>query len=196
LVVGHDHRFGRNREGSYERMKTLAEELNFSVQRIEALSVENIDVSSTKIRDSLLNGAVAEANHFLGAPYTLSGTVTQGNQLGRTIGFPTANVLVDDAHKLVPATGVYAARALVGQTYYNAMLNIGYRPTISQQADQRTIEVHLLGFSGDLYQQSIEVQMLERIRDEQKFAGLEELQSQLQTDEQVVRAFFNELNAK
>lgn len=190
LVVGHDHRFGHNREGGYERIKALADSLYFSVLRIEALSVENIDVSSTKIRDSLLNGAIAEANHFLGAPYTLSGTVSAGKQLGRTIGYPTANVLVDDSHKLIPATGVYAARVLVMGACYNAMLNIGFRPTISQQADSRTIEVHLFDFSGDLYQLAIEVQMLERIRNEQKFDSLEHLKQQLRTDEQTVRAYF------
>lgn len=190
LVVGHDHRFGHNREGGYERIKTLADSLKFSVLRIEALSVENTDVSSTKIRDSLLNGAIAEANHFLGSPYTLSGTVTAGKQLGRTIGYPTANVVVDDSHKLVPATGVYAARVIVMGACYNAMLNIGFRPTISQQADSRTIEVHLFDFSGDLYQQTIEVQMFERIRNEQKFESVELLQQQLQLDEQTVRDYF------
>lgn len=190
LVVGHDHRFGHNREGGYERIKTLADSLNFSVLRIEALSVENTDVSSTKIRDSLLNGSIAEANHFLGAPYTLSGTVSAGKQLGRTIGYPTANVLVDDSHKLIPATGVYAARVHVQGACYNAMLNIGFRPTVSQQADSRTIEVHLFDFSGDLYQLAIEVQMLERIRNEQKFDSLEHLKQQLRTDEQTVRAYF------
>lgn len=190
LVVGHDHRFGHNREGGYERIKTLADSLNFSVLRIEALSVENTDVSSTKIRDSLLNGAIAEANHFLGSPYTLSGTVTAGKQLGRTIGYPTANVVVDDSHKLVPATGVYAARVIVMGACYNAMLNIGFRPTISQQADSRTIEVHLFDFSGDLYQQTIEVQMFERIRNEQKFESVELLQQQLQLDDQTVRDYF------
>lgn len=190
LVVGHDHRFGHNREGGYERIKTLADSLNFSVLRIEALSVENTDVSSTKIRDSLLSGAIAEANHFLGSPYTLSGTVTAGKQLGRTIGYPTANVVVDDSHKLVPATGVYAARVLVMGACYNAMLNIGFRPTISQQADSRTIEVHLFDFSGDLYQQGIEVQMFERIRNEQKFESVQHLQQQLRTDEYTVRTYF------
>jgi len=190
LVVGHDHRFGHNREGGYERIKTLADSLNFSVLRIEALSVENTDVSSTKIRDSLFNGAIAEANHFLGSPYTLSGTVTAGKQLGRTIGYPTANVVVDDSHKLVPATGVYAARVLVMGACYNAMLNIGFRPTISQQADSRTIEVHLFDFSGDLYQQGIEVQMFERIRNEQKFESVQHLQQQLRTDEYTVRTYF------
>ena len=190
LVVGHDHRFGHNREGGYERIKTLADSLNFSVQRIEALSVEKIDVSSTKIRDFLLAGAISEANNLLGAPYTLRGTVSAGKQLGRTIGYPTANVVVDDSHKLVPATGVYAARVLVMGACYNAMLNIGFRPTISQQADSRTIEVHLFDFSGDLYQQTIEVQMFERIRNEQKFESVELLQQQLQLDEQTVRDYF------
>jgi riboflavin kinase / FMN adenylyltransferase len=190
LVVGHDHRFGHNREGGYERIKTLADSLNFSVLRIEALSVENTDVSSTKIRDSLLSGAIAEANHFLGAPYTLRGTVLAGKQLGRTIGYPTANVLVDDSHKLIPATGVYAARVVAMGANYNAMLNIGFRPTVSQQADSRTIEVHLFDFSGDLYQQDIEVQILERIRNEQKFESVQQLQQQLRTDEQTVRTYF------
>lgn len=190
LVVGHDHRFGHNREGGYERIKTLADSLNFSVLRIEALSVENTDVSSTKIRDSLLNGAIAEANHFLGSPYTLSGTVSAGKQLGRTIGYPTANVMVDDSHKLIPATGVYAARVHVQGACYNAMLNIGFRPTVSQQADNRTIEVHLFDFSGDLYQQGIEVQMFERIRNEQKFESVQHLQQQLRTDEYTVRTYF------
>jgi len=182
IVVGHDHKLGKNREGGYDNLLQLSQQLGFTVFKTEAFVVENTDISSTKIRKALEAGHIAQANRFLGYPYFLRGTVSQGNKLGRTIGFPTANIIPPDPYKLVPYEGVYAVQVKVGETRYNGMLNIGYRPTVNQNLDHRTIEVHLFEFEGELYGQNIAVCFHERLRDEMRFNNLEELKLQLERD--------------
>ncbi|MCB2378246.1 bifunctional riboflavin kinase/FAD synthetase [Hymenobacter sp. BT635] len=187
LVIGYDHRFGKNREGSFEYLSQHAERYGMEVEEIPREDVDAVAVSSTRIRRALEQGDILTANRYLGYSYPLTGTVVRGKQLGRTIGFPTANMRVEEPLKLVPARGVYAVMATTAAgTHHQAMLNIGVRPTVSGGLDQ-TIETHLLDFDGDLYDQSLTVQLVARLRDEQKFNGLDELKAQLAKDADLAR---------
>ncbi len=188
LVVGHDHKLGRNREGTFENIKLYSEGKGFGVKRIDSYTFEGNGVSSSKIRAALSEGNLRVANQYLGYNFSIRGKVTQGNKLGRSLGFPTANIVADDVHKLIPKTGVYAITARVNQTLYKGMLNIGFRPTVSTNADHRTIEAHLLNFKDDIYNQNILISLHARVRDEKKFSSVEQLKQQLEKDEQVVRS--------
>ncbi|MBN2262863.1 MAG: bifunctional riboflavin kinase/FAD synthetase [Prolixibacteraceae bacterium] len=193
LVVGHDHRFGKNREGTFENLLALSKQTGFKLERIDALLVDEVDVSSTKIRNALQQSDVAKANHYLGYTFSLKGTVTKGNQIGRKIGFPTANIEASDPNKLIPAKGVYAITVDVEGQIYPAMLNIGYRPTVNSNADNRTIEAHILGFDADIYQKEITLFFHEHVRTEQRFNSIDELKLQLETDKkkisEILRAY-------
>lgn len=188
LVIGYDHRFGRNREGGFEYLRQHSGRYGMSVEEIRREDVDAVGVSSTRIRRALEAGDVATANRYLGYPYPFTGTVVKGRQLGRTIGWPTANLDCTEKLKLVPARGVYAVRATTaaGQTW-PAMLNIGVRPTVAGNLAQ-TVEAHLLGFEGDLYDQPLTVEFVARLRDEQKFSGLDALKAQLARDAEAARA--------
>ena len=186
LVIGHDHRLGKNREGTYENVASLADKLGFRVEKIDTFLVDGIDISSSKIRTALQKGEIEKANNYLGYTYSLHGNVTEGNQVGRSIGFPTANILASDHYKLIPAEGVYAVSVEIGGELYRGMLNIGYRPTLEMNADNRTIEVHIFDFNRDIYEEEILVYFYSRIRDEQKFRNLEELKNQLAVDKAYV----------
>lgn len=187
LVIGYDHRFGRNREGGFEYLSQHAGRYGMTVEEIPREDVDAVGVSSTRIRRALDAGDVDTANRYLGYDYPLTGTVVKGRQLGRTIGWPTANVVCSEPLKLVPARGVYAVRATTatGETW-PAMLNIGVRPTVGGSLAQTT-EAHLLGFEGDLYDQNLTIEFVARLRDEQKFNGLDELKAQLALDAQAAR---------
>jgi riboflavin kinase/FMN adenylyltransferase len=180
LVIGHDHHFGRNREGSFDHLVEFGPVYGFEVEEIPAKEVENINVSSTKIRQSLEAGDVETAASFLGYEYQLGGTVVKGRQLGRTIGFPTANIRVDDPYKLVPGDGVYAVRVKRKNVMLPGMLNIGMRPTVN--GTDRTIEVNILDFDADLYGETLILEFVKRLRDELKFDGLDALKAQLAKD--------------
>ncbi len=182
LVVGYDHRFGQGRKGDFNSLETLSGLLNFKVEQLSQLLVDNKVVSSTKIRLALEEGDVATANHLLGYHYTLTGTVIKGEQLGRKMGFPTANIDTFDPHKLVPGDGVYAVITEYAGKRYNAMLNIGIRPTVNHNADHRTIEVNIFDFDQDIYDREISLFFVEKIREEQKFAGIDQLREQLVCD--------------
>lgn len=185
LVIGHDHHFGRNREGSFAHLKEFGPVYGFEVEEIPAREVEHTTVSSTKIRQALGQGDVETADALLGYRYMLSGMVVKGRQLGRSIDFPTANIRVDDPYKLVPADGVYAVYVnRLGQRF-KGMLNIGMRPTIDGK--ERTIEVNILDFDADLYGENLTLEFVKRLRDEQKFSGLDALKEQLQKDRQATR---------
>jgi riboflavin kinase/FMN adenylyltransferase len=186
LVIGYDHRFGKNREGSFEHLSRNSGTYGFEVEEIPRHDVEEVAVSSTKIRNALLKGDIAVANQYLDRPYSFSGNVTRGKQLGRTIGFPTANISVDSPLKLIPANGVYAVKVQYKNQQLTGMLNIGMRPTVDGQ--HLTIEVHLFDFAGDLYGQQLKVELIARLRDEQKFPSLVALQAQLKQDEENARA--------
>ncbi|MBC7923290.1 MAG: bifunctional riboflavin kinase/FAD synthetase [Ferruginibacter sp.] len=182
LIIGHDHRFGRNREGSFESLRDHASRYGMDVEEIPRQDIEAVGVSSTRIRNALLEGNVTVASQHLGRPYCLKGVVMKGNQLGRTIGFPTANVQVPEPYKLIPADGVYAVRVAYQDQLYDGMLNIGVRPTVS--GTTRTTEAHLFDFDREIYGQEVTVYLVDRLRDERKFAGLPELKEQLANDRQ------------
>ncbi len=184
LVVGYDHRFGKNREGGYEYLKKCAEMYGFNIEKLDALLMDESHVSSTKIRESLQKGNIAKANRYLGYRFTLHGRVIEGNRVGRKIGFPTANIEASDVHKLIPGYGVYAVEVSLSGKTYGGMLNIGSRPTFNKNADNRSIEVHIFKFSGDVYNKEITLVFADKIREEQKFSGADELARQLKKDKE------------
>jgi riboflavin kinase / FMN adenylyltransferase len=182
LVVGYDHRFGKNREGGFEYLQNCADKFGFEIEKLDVLLIDEAHVSSTHIREALENGDVALANKFLGYRFTLHGTVVEGERVGRKLGFPTANIEASDPHKLIPGYGVYAVKVIISGKKYGGMLNIGTRPTFNKNADNRSIEVHIFDFSGDLYNKEITLIFVGKIRVEQKFSGVEELTEQLKKD--------------
>lgn len=182
LVVGYDHKFGKNREGGFEYLQKCAEKYNFKVEKLDALSLGDSNVSSTKIRLALEEGNVKKANRYLGYEFTLHGSVVEGRRLGRKIGFPTANIEASDPHKLIPGYGVYAVKIRLKNEGFKGMLNIGTRPTFEQNADNRSIEVHIFDFEGDIYNEEITLIFVDKIREEQKFSGIDALVGQLKKD--------------
>ncbi len=191
IVVGYDHQFGKNREGTLKHLQKLSENLSFEVIEIPAHEVDEINVSSTKIRKAIEIGDVQTANNYLNEPFEISGKVVLGNQIGRTIGFPTANIEVDDALKIIPAIGVYAVEiVLADQRKLEGMMNIGIRPTVTD-SEEIKIEVFIFDFSELIYDQRIKVYLLQRIRGEHRFQSLEVLRAQLQEDEKTVRSIFS-----
>lgn len=181
LVIGYDHHFGKNRMGDFRKLYDMGHRYGFKVDRIPAQDVENIAISSTKIRKALESGDVQKANRLLGYQYSITGTVVHGNELGRTIGFPTANILVDDQYKLITATGVYACLVEWNGKLLPGMSNIGYRPTINE--GKLTIEAHIFDFDEVIYDQTISIRFIKRIRDEQRFDTIHDLRDQLQRDQ-------------
>lgn len=190
LVIGYDHQFGKNREGTLDFLKDISDVYGFEVIEIPAQDIDDVNVSSTKIRNALLNGDVSLANSYLGEPFEICGKVVKGDSIGRTIGFPTANIEVDSELKLIPAKGVYAVQVkLDDNRVYEGMMNIGSRPTVTSVNELR-IEVHIFDFSSDIYDNSISVQLLSRVRDELQFDSVELLKIQLKKDEKTVRDYF------
>lgn len=186
LVIGYDHRFGKNREGSFEYLKINSTTFGFELEEISRQDVEEIAVSSTKIRKALESGDVKTAESCLGRPYELNGLVIKGQQIGRSIGFPTANIHIPNDYKLIPKDGVYAVEASVDGTLYKAMLNIGNRPTVD--GTKKTVEANLFDFQGDLYDKQITVYFHEFLREERKFESLEALKNQLFQDQKAARS--------
>lgn len=183
VVVGYDHRFGRNREGDFKILTELGALFGFEVEELPAQHVDDTRVSSTKVREALHSGDIATANHWLQSAYSLSGRVVPGDQIGRTLGFPTANVGNIDPLKLIPGTGVYFATGKVGDAVWPALVNIGHRPTVHTSHEPlRRVEAHLIGFSGDCYGMPIRLDLHEKIRDEQKFPTREALVAAMQRD--------------
>ncbi|GAB2773423.1 bifunctional riboflavin kinase/FAD synthetase [Rhabdobacter roseus] len=180
LVIGYDHRFGRNREGSFEFIQQNAPRYGFEVEEIPRQDIDALAISSTRIRKVLLDGNVREAHELLGRPYQLAGTVVKGRQLGRAIGFPTANIELHESYKLIPANGVYVVRAEYDGKSYGGMLNIGTRPTVD--GTSRTIEANLFDFTKEIYGEKLRIQFLAYLRPEQKFDSLNALIQQIQTD--------------
>lgn len=184
LVVGYDHHFGRNREGSFNELLLLAKELDFKVEQIPVQDIDNIAISSTKIRNALNKGEIRTANTLLGYEYSITGKVVGGNKIGHRIGFPTANIELDDKYKLITANGVYACRIQWKNKKFLGMGNIGFRPTINKS--KLTIEVHIFDFDEEIYNDTITIFFVDRIRDEVKFRDLDALQQQLVRDKVTV----------
>lgn len=193
LVIGYDHKFGQDRQGDFLSLKKLSAELGFTVERLEEFSSGDIVVSSTKIRKALDEGNIRKANQYLGYKYMLMGRVIEGKQLGRKLGFPTANIETYDSHKLVPRDGVYAVRVELKGKFYKGMLNVGVRPTVNYNADNRSIEVHLFDFDEDIYRSDIILYFEDKVRDEQKFPGIDELRAQLVKDKESVSRILKDL---
>ena len=180
LISGYDHHFGNNREGNYNSLFDLGQLYGFEVEEVSALEVNNIAVSSTEIRNALSDGNIKLANTYLGYNYSITGTVISGNQIGRKIDFPTANIEVKDKHKLIPALGVYAVDVTVNNNCFKGMLNVGIRPTLNLK--EVTIEVNIFDFDADIYHKPITINFIDRIRDEIKFSDINALKHQLVKD--------------
>ncbi len=186
LVIGYDHKFGKNREGSFEYLQSHSHLFGFDMEEISRQDVDDLAVSSTKIRTALAQGDISTASKYLGRPYFLSGQVVKGQQIGRSIGFPTANIHVVDNYKLLPRDGAYAVYAEVRNIRYKAILNIGDRPTVDGK--KKTIEAHLIDFDGDVYGQELFIHFQEFLREEERFENLDALKNQLVIDRE--RAIF------
>lgn len=181
IAIGYDHKFGKDRVGNISYLKKFETEYHYKVVEISEQEIDNATVSSTKIREALQNGNIAEAQKMLGHRFELTGKVAKGLQIGTKIGFPTANILIEDAYKLVPPEGIYAVWVYYNQLKYKGMLYIGNRPTINQNLEQ-TIEVNIFDFDQDIYGQELRVEFVEYLRGDAKFEGLEALKSQLEID--------------
>jgi len=190
LVVGYDHKFGKGRQGDFEFLKSCADHLGFQIEKLDVLLMNESNISSTKIREAIQIGDFDTANAFLGYPFTLHGTVVEGQKLGRQIQFPTANIEASDPDKIIPGYGVYAVQAKVQNKTYLGMLNIGSRPTVNHNADHRSIEVHLLDFDLDIYGEHLELIFFRKLREEQKFESLGALKEQLAKDKANTISFF------
>lgn len=191
IIIGHDHRFGRNRTANIDNLIAYGAEYGFEVEQISAQEIQDVSVSSTKIRKALTEGKMDLANEYLGYDYFLTGKIVKGKQLGRTIGFPTANIEIEEDYKLIPKTGVYAVKALIDQKEIFGMMNIGFNPTVNGQ--KQTIEVNLFDFDADIYDKEIEVSLLHFLREEQKFGSIDLLKEQLNQDRINALAFINQL---
>lgn len=186
IVIGYDHHFGYDRTGNINLLKKFSDEYGYKVFEISAQLIDEAAVSSTKIRTALEKGHVAEAATMLGRHYSLSGHVTGGAKLGRTIGYPTANLLPEDTEQLIPANGVYAILANWNGQTFKGMLNIGFRPTVTKDVVLH-IEAHLFDFDKDIYDQKLELVFVERLRDEQKFPSVDSLKEQLNQDKEAAK---------
>ncbi|MBO7083207.1 MAG: bifunctional riboflavin kinase/FAD synthetase [Bacteroidales bacterium] len=183
IVVGYDHHFGKNRMGDFQMLNKLGQQYGFKTVQVEAQDIDEVAVSSTKIRNYLWVGNVKAANQLLGYPYSVQGIVIKGNEIGRTIGFPTANLDIPNEFMMINNPGVYACQTVIDGKTYDAMANTGLRPTIGDRAEgDFIIEVNVFDFEGDLYGKTLKVWFIERIRDEVKFSGLETLKIQLEHD--------------
>lgn len=183
LVIGYDHKFGKNRSGDIHTLKKLSEEGAFIVEEISAKDIDHIAISSSKIRKALEEGNVEHASEFLGHPFSLTGTVIKGKQLGRTLGYPTANIFVEDETKIIPKIGVYFVEVLVDEQNYFGMMNIGVNPTTDSDCKLK-LEVNIFNFNSEIYDKTLKINFLKRLRDEKKFANLTELKKELDLDKE------------
>lgn len=190
LVVGYDHKFGKDRKGDFEFLKNCATRFGFQMEKMDVLLMNQAHISSTRIREAIQRGDFDMANAFLGYSFSLHGTVVEGQKLGRKIQFPTANIEASDPDKIIPGYGVYAVKVKVANQQFNGMLNIGSRPTVNHNADNRSIEVHILDFDRDIYGHTIGLEFYKKLREEQKFASLEALKEQLAKDKANTLQFF------
>jgi riboflavin kinase/FMN adenylyltransferase len=189
LVIGYDHRFGKNREGSFEHLKESSSLYGFEVEEIPEQDIDEIAVSSTKIRNALLNNDIQTAQKYLGNSYSLEGKVVKGKQLGRTIGYPTANIEVENSFKLIPQDGVYAVWVWYNKARFGGMLNIGNNPSVAGKG--RSIEVNIFDFEKEIYTEMLKIEFVSKLRNEEKFNGLDALKAQLHLDKQNALAILN-----
>ncbi|WP_294333896.1 bifunctional riboflavin kinase/FAD synthetase [Chryseobacterium sp. sg2396] len=186
LIIGYDHSFGKNKSGNFELLQKLSEELDFEVEQMEAINIHENNISSTKIRKALLDGNIREANEMLGYSYSVSGTVVHGKKIGRTIGYPTANIETD-CIKLLPKKGAYIVEVFVKDQHYKGMLSVGTNPTVN--GEKLTVEVYILDFNDDIYNEKITVKFRDFLHDEIKFEGIEKLIERLDEDKRLTENF-------
>ena len=186
LIVGYDHSFGKNKSGNFELLRKLSKELDFEVEQMEAINIHNKTISSTKVRNALLEGKIKDANEMLGYPYSLTGKVVHGKKLGRTIGFPTANIETETI-KLLPQKGAYIVEVWHKDQFYKGMLSIGTNPTVN--GEKLTVEVNILNFNDDIYDQDIKIVFRDFLHEEIKFESLEKLIERLEEDQKITENF-------
>jgi riboflavin kinase / FMN adenylyltransferase len=191
LVIGYDHHFGKNREGSFEQLKLNAPKYGFEVEEIPRQEVDHMAVSSTKIREALDNGGIETATHLLGRPYSLTGRVVAGDKIGRILGYPTANIEIDTKYKLIPTDGIYAVTVQHEHSTYGGMLYIGNRPTVN--GNKQSIEVNIFDFNKDIYGESLTVNFYQLIRGDKKLVDLDALRNQLRLDEEASHAILKKI---
>ena len=191
IIIGHDHRFGRNRTANIDDLISFGKQYNFEVEQISVQEIKDVSISSTKIRKALIDGNMALANDYLGYEYFLTGTVIKGKQLGNTIGFPTANLNIEENDKLIPKNGVYVVKSSINQKTIFGMMNIGFNPTV--EGEKLSVEVHYFDFDANLYNQEIRVSMLEYLRPEKKFDSVTLLKEQLTKDMDSALDYLNKL---
>ncbi|WP_432709414.1 bifunctional riboflavin kinase/FAD synthetase [Pedobacter sp.] len=191
IIVGYDHRFGKDRKGGMPELELYAREFDYKIELIKEQDINDVAVSSTKIRQALLKGDVALAAEYLGYPFSIEGRVVKGDKIGRTIGYPTANIFVEETYKLIPSDGIYAVKVDMGDESYRGMAYIGQRPTINGMT--RNIEVNIFDFNKEIYGQTIVMTFLQFLRHDVKFTGLEALKEQLHEDKQNTLAYFKQL---
>ena len=191
IIIGHDHRFGRNRTATIDDLINFGKTYGFEVEQISAEEINEVSISSTKIRNALLEGNIELATNYLGYDYSLTGIIFKGKQLGRTIGYPTANITIEEDYKLIPNNGVYIAKSVLNGKTVFGMMNIGTRPTVD--GTKQTIEINFFDFKQDLYGQKITISLLHRMRSEQKFESIDALKNQLGKDKKTALAFIENL---
>ncbi|MDR2222472.1 MAG: bifunctional riboflavin kinase/FAD synthetase [Flavobacteriaceae bacterium] len=188
IIIGYDHRFGKNRTADFKDLERFGKQYGFEVEEISAQEIDHVSISSTKIRTALDEGAISLANEYLGYEYYFSGVVVHGKKLGRQLGFPTANISVSETYKLIPKYGVYIVKSYIDGEWVKGMMSVGVNPTF--EGHPYTIEVNYLDWDGDLYDKQLKIVILDRIRDEAKFESLDALVEQLKDDERCTRNFF------
>jgi riboflavin kinase/FMN adenylyltransferase len=191
IIIGYDHRFGRNRTANIDDLITFGKQHDFEVEQISVQEIDAVSISSTKIRNALMEGNMALANEYLGYEYFLTGTIVRGKQLGRTIDFPTANLQMEENYKLIPRNGVYVVKSAINQKTVFGMMNIGFNPSVA--GENLAIEIHFFDFDEDLYDQKLSVSLLEYLRPEQKFESVAFLKQQLEKDRNTSLAHINML---
>lgn len=194
VIIGYDHRFGRNRTADINNLREFGEQFGFEVEEISVQDVEEVAVSSTKIRAALLDGDVAKANRYLQQNFVLTGMVVKGRGLGKEFNYPTANIDISENYKLIPKNGVYVVRSIIDGTTYYGMMNIGTNPTVGGK--EQSIEAHFFELDMDLYNKRLQIEMLERIRDEKKFESIEALKDAMRQDELFSKQYIKDNNAK
>jgi riboflavin kinase/FMN adenylyltransferase len=192
VIVGYDHRFGRNRTANIEDLKRFAKTYNFEVEEISKQDIDDVAISSTKIRSAITEGQIHLANTYLSKPFVLTGKVVKGKQLGKSLGYPTANLQVKEDYKIIPKEGVYVVSAYIDSALHFGMMNIGHNPTIANN-NRKSVETYFFDFSGNLYDKTIQIQLLKRLRNERKFDSLEALKSAMQKDEKYSKDFIKTL---
>ena len=191
IIIGYDHKFGKGRTADINDLIEFGKQFGFEVEQISAEEIGDIAISSTKIRKALLGGNIKLVNQFLGYTFEFTGKVIEGKKIGRTIQFPTANIAIAENYKLVPKNGVYIIESEIDNIHYHGMMNIGTNPTLGE--NQQTIEVHFFDFDQNIYDKTLTIKVLDKIREEQKFDSLEALRMQLKKDQTFSKSYFNKL---